>query len=62
MLLRGAGGPPRPARRGRYPAGTGVEPDLNVIRIVPMPEQVSANFRVERLMTRLTTFPLGKAR
>jgi predicted permease len=32
-----------------------VDPDLNVIRVLPMTLQVSGNFRVERLMARLTT-------
>jgi predicted permease len=32
-----------------------VDPDINVLRIVPMPEQVSGNFRIERLLARLTT-------
>jgi predicted permease len=32
-----------------------VDADLNVMRIVPLPAQVSANFRLERLMARLTS-------
>jgi predicted permease len=32
-----------------------VNPDLNVMRVLPMPVQVSANFRLERLMARLTS-------
>jgi ABC-type antimicrobial peptide transport system permease subunit len=32
-----------------------VDPNLNVIRVIPMTVQVSANFRLERLMARLTT-------
>jgi predicted permease len=32
-----------------------VDPNLNVMRVLPMPLQVSANFRLERLMARLTS-------
>jgi ABC-type antimicrobial peptide transport system permease subunit len=32
-----------------------VDPDLNVIRVLPMALQVSANFRLERLMAQLTS-------
>jgi predicted permease len=32
-----------------------VDANLNVVRIVPLPVQVSANFRLERLMARLTS-------
>jgi macrolide transport system ATP-binding/permease protein len=31
-----------------------VDPDLTVVRVLPMPTQVSLNFRVNRLMARLT--------
>lgn len=34
----------------------GTDPRLNVTRVVPMPLQVAANFRLERLMARLTSF------
>lgn len=33
----------------------GVDPNLNVLRVITMPAQVSANFRLERLMARLTS-------
>lgn len=33
-----------------------VELDLTVVRVVPMPAQVAVNFRLQRLMARLTTF------
>jgi ABC-type antimicrobial peptide transport system permease subunit len=32
-----------------------VDPDLQVIRVLTMEEQVSANYRIERLMSRLTS-------
>jgi predicted permease len=32
-----------------------VDPDLNIMRVMPMPMQVSGNFRIERLMARATT-------
>ncbi len=32
-----------------------VDPNLNVMRILPMTSQVSANFRIERLMARLSS-------
>ncbi len=32
-----------------------VDPDVNVLRMVSMPTQVSGNFRIERLLARLTT-------
>jgi ABC-type antimicrobial peptide transport system permease subunit len=32
-----------------------VDADLQVIRVLPMREQVSSNFRIERLMSRLTS-------
>ena len=32
-----------------------VDPDLQVIRVLPLGDQVSSNFRIERLMSRLTS-------
>lgn len=32
-----------------------IDPDINVTRVMPIGDQVSANFRIERLMSRLTT-------
>ena len=32
-----------------------VDPDLHVIRVLPLADQVGANFRIERLMARLTS-------
>jgi predicted permease len=32
-----------------------IDPDINVTRVMPLEEQVSSNFRIERLMARLTS-------
>jgi macrolide transport system ATP-binding/permease protein len=38
-----------------------VDPNITVIRVTPMPQQVSGNFRLERLMARLTSVYGGLA-
>ena len=45
----------RNVEAGIRQAVAAVDPNLNVMRIVTLPAQVSANFRLERLMARLTS-------
>jgi predicted permease len=45
----------RNVESGMRQALAAVDPNLNVIRVVPMTSQVAANFRLERLMARLTS-------
>jgi predicted permease len=47
----GAGGLEGPLRR----ALAGVDPNLSVIRVMPLAQQVGLNFRVDRLMARVTS-------
>jgi predicted permease len=38
-----------------------IDPDVNVMRVIAMPDEVSANFRIERLMSRVTSLYGGLA-